>query len=272
MTKTNSSKEVIAMITPEEILAGRVLTDLEIRKTPIDVFAIARKEKIKLCPTQCASDFCGRLEYLPELGRFLLFYPDHPDAESNPRIRFSIGHELGHYYIEEHRERLMRGEFHSSESGFICEKELEMQADSFASGLLLPERTLTSFLQSKNREFLTLREVLNLAEQCGTSRECAAIRYAKFAEEKCIVVVSRGGSVVYAISSDDAERIRLLIKRGSQVPTQSSARRATSSITENEIEGNAWVPWTKVHTLSEESIALGYGGLVLTLLAYSKNA
>lgn len=259
------------MITPEERLAGQILSDLGFRRTPIDVFEIARKEKIKLCPTQGASDFCGRLEYLPELGRFLLFYPDQPEAERNPRIRFSIGHELGHYYIEEHRERLMRGEFHSSESGFICEKELEMQADSFASGLLLPERTLTNFLQSKGRDFLTLREVLKLAEQCATSRECAAIRYAKFAEEKCIVVVSRAGSVVYAISSDDAERIRLLIKRGSQVPPQSSARRATSSITENEIEGSAWVPWTKVHTLSEESIALGYGGLVLTLLAYSKS-
>ena len=257
------------MITPEERLAGQVLTDLGLRKTPIDVFEVARREKIKLCPTRSGSDFCGRLEYLPELGRFFLFYPDHPEAETNPRIRFSVGHELGHYYIDEHRERLMRGEFHSSEAGFICEKELEMQADSFASGILLPERTLSSFMQSKRREFLTLKEVFKLAEQCATSRECAAIRYAKYAEEKCIVVVSRAGSVLYAISSDDAERIALRVKRGGQVPDQSAALRATSSITENEIDGTAWVPWTKVRKLSEESVALGYGGLVLTLLAYA---
>jgi hypothetical protein len=258
------------MITSEEQLAAQILDAFELKKVPIDVFEIARQEKIKLCPIHGSTGFCGRLEYFPDLGRFLLFYPDHPEAEVNPRIRFSIGHELGHYYIEEHRERLMRGEFHSSESGFICEKTFEMQADSFASGLLLPERTLTRFFQSKGRNFLTLQEMLTLAERCATSREWAAIRYAKFAEEKCVVVVSRGDNVLYSISSDDAARIALRLKHGSQVPPQSAARRATTaSITEGEIPGSAWFPWTNVRTLSEESIALGYGGLVLTLVAYA---
>ena len=55
------------MITPEERLAGQILADLRLRQMPVDVFEIARKEKIKLCPIQSDSDFCGRLEYLPEL-------------------------------------------------------------------------------------------------------------------------------------------------------------------------------------------------------------
>lgn len=258
------------MITPDERLASDVLGALELGKTPVDVFEIARREKIKLCPIRHGGDFSGRLEFLPELGRFFLFYPDHPQAEENPRIRFSVAHELGHFYIEEHRDRLIRGEFHSSESGFICEKAFEMQADSFASGLLLPERTLTRFMQFKGRSFLTLKEMLELAERCVTSRECAAIRYAKFAEEKCIVVVSRAESVLYSVSSDDAARIAMHLKRGGPVPLQSVARRSTTaSITEGEIPGSAWFPWTKVRTLSEESISLGYGGLVLTLVAYA---
>lgn len=258
------------MISLEERLAGEVLADLGIRKAPVDVFDVARREGIKLCPTKGGPDFLGRLEYFPEIVKFLLFYPDQPGAEQNPRIRFSVGHELGHYYISAHRERLLKGEFHSSESGFVCEKEFEMQADSFASGILLPERTLSNFLSTKRRDFMTLKEVLQLAEQCKASRECAAIRYAKFTEEKCIVVVSRAGSVLYSVSSDDAGRIALRLKRGSLVPASSAAQRATTtSIAEGEVTGSDWFPWTQVRALSEESIALGYGGLILTLLAYA---
>jgi hypothetical protein len=259
------------MITDAERQAGLTLDLLGYKSEPIDVFAIARRENIHLCPTKPAADFCGRIEYHEDLQRFLLFYPDLPDALTNPRVRFSVGHELGHYYIEEHRERLINGQFHSSESGFTCAKQMEQEADNFSSGLLLPERTLKARLQQRN--FLTLTGILQLARDCCSSRESAAIRYVRYAEEKCVAVVSRGSQVLYAVSSDDAERIRLLIKRGSLVPENSTAARAvaTKDIVEGEITGNAWCSWTRVECLYEESVSLGYSGTVLTLLAYNKN-
>ncbi|HWB01923.1 MAG TPA: ImmA/IrrE family metallo-endopeptidase [Verrucomicrobiales bacterium] len=258
------------MITDEERLASQILEDFEIKRTPVNVFEIARREKIKLCPTSAGLDFCGRLEFAHDLGRFLLFHPDTSDAEENPRIRFSVGHELGHYYIETHREHLIGGgNAHSSSAGFICDKKMELQADAFAAGLLIPERTLKSRMAMRRDGFLTLKELLRLAEECKASRESAAIRYVKYTEEKCIAVVSREETVLYAASSDDAERIKLLVKRGATVPSHSAAMRTQrGEIVENEIDGAEWVPWTRVRKLSEESISLGYGGLALTLLAY----
>ncbi len=258
------------MITPEERHASEILDALEMRRTPIDVFEIARRENIKLCPTKSGSDFCGRLEFVPSLERFLLYYPDLPDAENNPRVRFSVGHELGHFYIESHRERLMAGQSHSSSTGFVCDKQMEMQADAFSAGMIIPERTLKNKMSLRKDGILTLKELLRLAEECRASRESAAIRYSKYAEENCIVVVSREQKVLYASPSDEAVHTKFLLKRGAQIPSNSAALRAgIGEISENEIDASAWVPWARVQRLSEESIALGYGGLTLTLLAYA---
>ncbi len=259
------------MITDQERVAASALDVHGMKSLPVDVLKIARSERIELCPTKARSDFSGRLEYVRELKRFLLFYPDIPNAASNPRIRFSIGHELGHYFLQRHHERLVSGgESHNSQSGFICDKEMEQEADCFASGLLIPEQALKQRLVP--RGFLTLDQIVKLASDCQSSRESSAIRYVRYATEICVAVVSRNGTVLYGVSSDDAERVRLFVKRSSQVPPSSSAVRAAtqSDIVQGELPGSAWCSWSPIKTLTEESVALGYNNLVLTLLAYSK--
>ncbi len=258
------------MISDAETEAGYVLRDLEIKNIPVDVFAIASQEKIVLCPTAGGHDFCGRLEYSPEFRRFLLYYPDIADAKSNARVRFSVGHELGHYYLEKHRSRLLSEHVgHNSVSGFICEKEIEQEADLFASGLLIPETVLKQRMQP--RQFLTLDQILRLAADCLTSRESAAIRYIRYATEICAVIVSQNGKVLYSTSSDDAERIRFFVKRGTAVPPNSAALIAQqqAGIAEGELPGNAWCSWSRLSAVSEESIALGYSNLILTIVAKS---
>jgi Zn-dependent peptidase ImmA (M78 family) len=57
------------------------------------------------------------------------------------RARFTFAHELGHYFIDHHRNALKigRSPSHCSKTGFVSRNLAEREADFFASCLLLPE-------------------------------------------------------------------------------------------------------------------------------------
>lgn len=198
----------------EEDLASDVLAASEIRGIPVDVFQIADDEEIELCPITPTNDqFSGRIEYHPDIDRFLLFYPDYPLAEQMGRVRFSIAHELGHYFLPLHREKLQAGVFHNSQAGFVCERAMEKEADRFAAFLLMPEKPISR--KFRNRGFLSLDELIRIAkDECLVSRESLAIRYAGIAQEICAAVVSVGSEVLYCASSDDARYARCKLRKG----------------------------------------------------------
>jgi Zn-dependent peptidase ImmA (M78 family) len=54
--------------------------------------------------------------------------------------RFSIAHELGHYFIEAHATQLLVNGVHYSRAGFFSADPFEQEADHFAAALLMPER------------------------------------------------------------------------------------------------------------------------------------
>lgn len=61
-----------------------------------------------------------------------------------PRVRFTSSHELGHFIIDEHIEALRIGlsPSHPSFTNFASDNEVELEADYFASSLLLPKYRL----------------------------------------------------------------------------------------------------------------------------------
>ncbi|MFO1459317.1 MAG: hypothetical protein U1G08_07890, partial [Verrucomicrobiota bacterium] len=124
------------------------------------------------------------------------------------------------------------------------------------------------------RGFMTLEEILRLADEWETSATSAAIRYAKYTSEACAVVISADGLVKNYIPSEEAQAIGFRFLGGARrVPEVSGAASATSS--DRKIVGRkaATEDWFSGRTaeceLWEESMALGYTGLVLTLLAFS---
>ncbi len=88
------------------------------------------------------------MEYHRSRNRFLLLYNTKYDAyllpgQHHPRTRFSIAHELGHYFLEPHRAYLRRtGKSHPSKGEFLSDRTIEMEADAFAAGLLMPSALL----------------------------------------------------------------------------------------------------------------------------------
>ena len=127
-------------------------------KFPIDLNRIIQAEgNIRTRPANYGEKFNGRIEYILEKKFFILYHP----ATITARTRFSIAHELGHFYIPEHRNLLLTGKSHNSKSGFISDKRLEREADEFASYLLVPQSYLDKLIWQK--KFLTLKDLLEFS-------------------------------------------------------------------------------------------------------------
>ncbi len=78
--------------------------------------------------------FDGMLEH--RAGRFHIYANlQRLLREDSPRARFTLGHELGHYYIDEHRNALTAGAVPAHRSGSEYESRLlpEQEADCFAA-------------------------------------------------------------------------------------------------------------------------------------------
>src|SRR6266849_7687409 len=108
-------------------LAESIIVHHEIVKPPIDPALLARHEgQLRLIGDDFRNVFDGRFEYHRSKRRFLLFYNtkyDFSEGQHHPRTRFSLAHELGHFYIDRHRMYLMTGGSpHGSRGEFTTDK------------------------------------------------------------------------------------------------------------------------------------------------------
>jgi hypothetical protein len=239
----------------------------------VDLLTIFSEEGILLAPGIYGKTFCGRIEYHAAEKKFLVFYP-MSDGSISPRTRFSLAHELGHYYLPHHNSALLAGAAHNSLPGFICDEEMEREADEFAASLLIPTEYLTG--KMKNRSFMTLANIVAMAKEMQSSITAAAIRYCKFVDEACGVLLSKDGKVVFYLPSRKARLTGLGSAKHLQIPIKSATVLATKTPASGEIlvqEGPAssWFPngGSKAQVW-EEALSLGYTGQTITLLAFEE--
>ena len=142
--------------------------------------------------------FDGGLFKDSETKRWLLLY--NQSVESLGRIRFTQAHELGHYILH----RYAKESFQCSEEDMlnwdIEEKDIESQADKFASNLLMP---LHDF-----REQVTNTVDLDVlgfcADRYGVSLTAAILRWLEHTDQKAVVIHSRDGYMNWSWSSQAA--------------------------------------------------------------------
>ncbi len=181
-------------------LAADILTAANLLNAPIDPLQLAATENSWLTVKQghFKDAFDGLLEYHPERDHFLLFFNNKYDREPSrhhPRTRFSIAHELGHFYIDHHRAYLMTGgKSHPSRSEFSSAENdiVEREADAFAAGLLMPSPLLRSVV---NRQEPSIQQIKDIAEQFQTSWLSTAIRCVQHSDFPCEVIGIRAGQI-----------------------------------------------------------------------------
>ena len=243
-------------------------------RIPVDLEHIAREEDVELIPCDFGPPFHGRIEYVTVDNVFMVYHPAESAGHSRQRVRFTIAHELGHFYLPTHRAVLTGGSSHDCEIGFVSDRKMEREADSFAASLLIPHRLLEAEIDKKG--MMTLQQVVQMATTAAVSIPCAVIRYVHYATEPCGVVLSEKGKVKYYIASDDmdAKGFRIMPKN-SEIPRDSKAWQLLASGKHREAEGRkadsrSWYSRRPQYmTLWEDSLSLGYADQVITLLSAS---
>lgn len=162
---------------------------------------IADQRRISFSYGNYENAFDGLIEYLN--GDFHIYINidrlKHPYTE---RARFTFAHELGHYFIDHHRNALKMGHSpsHSSFTGFVSKNYAEREADYFASCLLLPEERFRKDIIKRKFKFEIIQE---LSKKYQTSFTATALRFALIGNHPIMVVLSYKGSVKWYWNSDD---------------------------------------------------------------------
>jgi len=173
---------------------------------PIDPLAVATTEHafLRTGGDDLGDRYDGMLEYAPQKKRFLLYYNTKydrflPEGQHHSRTRFSISHELGHYFIERHHCDLVNGEQPHGSSGEFKNASLkEREADAFAANLLLPTHLVNGKLSNGE---LTLESIERVATDFQASLLCTARGGVRLSDLPCALAGLREGRIAWLFPS-----------------------------------------------------------------------
>lgn len=189
--------------------------------------------------------------------------------------RFTIGHELGHFFLDGHPEEIMKhAAVHISRAGFTQgSNSIEIEADHFSSGLLMPTGLVRRALDH-NQVGLVGVERLALESECSLT--ASAIRAAECCPYPMAVVVSRGERVCYSFLSDGFKQLKprayprrdgLLPDTGTRAFNSDPLNVAQARRSNTETTLSEWFDGPDGIRLDEEIIGLGSYGFTLTVFS-----
>ena len=143
------------------------------------------------------------------------------NRQNSPKGRFTLAHELGHYFLPHHRLALMRGKMqpHGSINYLNDNKswKLEREADKYASSLLMPDVSFKSFIRGRKFDFQLVRE---LADTFKVSLSAAALRFVEIGNHPIMVLYGVDKKIRWVRRSEDFPfwRLRYGNDNGGKIP------------------------------------------------------
>lgn len=213
--------------------------------------------------------FEGGLFYVEERQGWVMLYNETITSEG--RIRFTKGHELGHYMLH----RGQQTEFRCTQGDMLhwsADADQEMQADEFASHLLMP---LTHFREGLGDGAVDFHQLGDKSAQFGVSLTAAALRWVKSTPASALLILSRDGFMDWAVPSDRALKNGAYFKTKATVCEIPAASLTGSGVTEKggqAIAAGVWFPHAdRAAMLKETTVVCDNYGNTLTLLCLSPN-
>lgn len=254
--------------------AEALLKEEELLSLPVDPFAIAASRDIMVeGKPEKVDGVSGML--LRHGNNFGIVYATHIRSEGFQR--FSVAHELGHYFLPGHVDQVIQNGIHVSRGGFVTNDPYELEADHFAAALLMPEQP---FRKEIDRREPGLSAIEAVADLCVVSRTAAAIRYAEVGDTATAVIMSTAGVIDYCFMSEAMKSLPRLdwLRKGIKLPmgtvtatlAADPRRVAAGERVKDEIDVREWLGGLTRETVKEESIGLGTYGKVLTVLTSPK--
>ena len=251
--------------------AEKVVSEMGFISLPINPRAIATKLKIE-CRAQPLDGFSGCLVKAGD--NFGILYASRFSNEGV--INFTIAHELGHFHLDGHPEKLFPGGkgMHRSGLEFVSDDPLEKEADNFAVGLLMPEILFRAEIAKANDNGFDA--ILILSKACGTSLTATAIRFSEFTDNPLAVIVSTGRSIDYCFMSTalrEGARFNW-IRKGDLIPKNSGTfafNKETAKVASGKTEEalswlDQWFIGAPSIQFCEDIVGLGDYGKTLTIL------
>jgi Zn-dependent peptidase ImmA (M78 family) len=144
-------------------------------------------------------DFEGMLAANKARSKWLIVY--NSAVRSEGRKRFTVAHEFAHYLL--HRQQQDRFECGTDdiETGDNNGRDIEGEADVFASTLLMP---LDDFRRQVDGQPVSFDLLGHCADRYGVSLTAAALRWTEIAPKRVVLVASRDDHMLWAKSNDAA--------------------------------------------------------------------
>jgi Zn-dependent peptidase ImmA (M78 family) len=252
--------------------AVKILEEYQFNKLPIDPKLLAEKANIIVEPKDdCEKGVSGML--LRNREDYRIFYATY--LGNLGFENFSIAHELGHFFIGGHPERIFKlGNMHKSSDNFMSDNEIERQADAFAASLLMPE-ILFKDKMTEYEKGLTCIEAMSML--CITSLTATAIRYTELTDDKVIVIVSTNGIINYCFLSKSVFELRdiEIPKKGDKIPKGTATEKISNDPSfllkpdsiYQETDFRDWIECKKPKNAAEEVKGLGKYGKILTVIS-----
>jgi Zn-dependent peptidase ImmA (M78 family) len=139
------------------------------------------------------------------------------------RGRFTLAHELGHYFIESHREGIRAGVIpsHPSSHSVVHSDRMELEADYFASNLLMPKDRFR-MVSSRTRIF-SLDVIRGLSDYFDTSLTATILRFVDVGTHEIMVVFSQENKVRWSQRSEDFPKLSQKFRTGGPLPPTTAA-------------------------------------------------
>ena len=251
--------------------AEALLREHRIDSLPVDPFAIAADHDIVVEPKPDTEPGVSSM-LLRHGDVFGILYTTYIPSEGYQRS--SVGHELGHYFLDGHIDHVLPEDgVHASHAGFVSADPYELEADHFGAGLLMPS---ILFSRALNRTRQGLAAVEATARLCRTSLTTTAIRYAELTDDAVAVVISTGKTIEFCFLSDTIKSLPQLtwLRKGTPVAAGTatvkfnadSGRVANADRTEADIDIMDWLGVHRSIEATEDVIGLGSYGKTLTVL------
>ncbi|MDF4203901.1 ImmA/IrrE family metallo-endopeptidase [Maribacter sp. SA7] len=181
-------------------LAEIIASEYQEKITPLD--KIVEDEGLRVFYDSYGKNtFDGMTLY--ENGRFSIHInTDLGNSHDSAKGRFTLGHELGHYYIDSHRIGLKKGLLkpHPSRTNRQQFNKIEREADFFASCLLMPE---TRFSKDVYKKPFDIGLIDFLKEEYKVSRTAAAFRFADIGNHSIMIIYGEAGKIKWYNCSED---------------------------------------------------------------------
>ena len=194
----------------------------------------------------------------------------NPSIRSKGRINYTLGHELGHFLV--HRDLKPEG-FECGPANLMGtsraarRKEMEQEADRFASYLLMP---LDDFRAQIGSNPMSLELLRHCVQRYDVSYTAAAMKWLESTTLCAAVVVATSGFVSWCFRSKAAQRARIFFPAGMELPTASIAARGC--VPANHALGETLAPgiWWKNRGVREMTITADHYEMTISLLVFEQ--